>query len=138
MATKNLLTNAAAVSSVEQVYFSPVAVIPPYYDAPLSSIYCFLAKVDPWDDENDPPQPTQDQRYLKRTFKNMFVAKQITSNNISPVIQRINWETGTIYDFYRDSVDMFRLMVHYIIIFMLRTLMTKSLNVYGIIKQLQL
>ena len=109
MATKNLLTNAAAVSSVEQVYFSPVSVIPPYYDAPLSSIYCFLAKVDPWDDENDPPQPTQDQRYLKRTFKNMFVAKQITSNNISPVIQRINWETGTIYDFYRDSVDMFRL-----------------------------
>ena len=109
MATKNLLTNAAAVSSVEQVYFSPVSVIPPYYDVPLSSIYCFLAKVDPWDDENDPPQPTQDQRYLKRTFKNMFVAKQITSNNISPVIQRINWETGTIYDFYRDSVDMFRL-----------------------------
>ena len=109
MATKNILTNAAAVSSVEQVYFSPVAVIPPYYDVPLSSIYCFLAKVDPWDDENDPPQPTQDQRYLKRTFKNMFVAKQITSNDISPVIQRINWETGTIYDFYRDSVDMFRL-----------------------------
>jgi hypothetical protein len=109
MATKNLLTNAAAVSSVEQVYFSPVSVIPPYYDVPLSSIYCFLAKVDPWTDENDPPAPTQDQRYLKRTFKNMFVAKQITSNNISPVIQRINWETGTIYDFYRDSVDMFRL-----------------------------
>ena len=109
MATKNILTNAAAVSAVEQVYFSPVSVIPPYYDVPLSSIYCFLAKVDPWTDENDPPAPTQDQRYLKSVHKNMFVAKQITSNNISPVIQRINWTTGTIYDIYLDRDNMFEL-----------------------------
>ena len=39
MATKNLLTYNAKVSSVEEAYFSPVAVVPPYYDIPLSSLY---------------------------------------------------------------------------------------------------
>lgn len=107
MATKNLLTYNAKVSSVEEAYFAPVAVVPPYYNVPLSSLYCFLSKVDPWTDENDPPAPTQDQRYIKQVFKNMFVAKNITSNDISPVIKRVDWTTGVTYDYYRDNVDMF-------------------------------
>jgi len=107
MATKNLLTYNAKVSSVEEAYFAPVAVVPPYYAVPLSSLYCFLSKVDPWLDDNDPPTPTQDQKYIKQVFKNMFVAKNITSNDISPVIKRVDWTTGVTYDYYRDDVDMF-------------------------------
>jgi hypothetical protein len=107
MATKNLLTYNAKISSVEEAYFAPVAVVPPYYNVPLSSLFCFLAKVDPWLDENDPPAPTQDQRYIKQVFKNMFVAKNITSNDISPVIKRVDWTTGVTYDYYRDDLDMF-------------------------------
>lgn len=107
MATKNLLTYNAKVSSVEEAYFAPVAVVPPYYSVPLSSLYCFLSKVDPWLDDNDPPAPQQDQKYIKQVFKNMFVAKNITSNDISPVIKRIDWTTGVTYDYYRDDVDMF-------------------------------
>jgi len=109
MASNNLLTYNAKVSSVEQVYFSPVAVVPPYYTVPLSSLYCFLSKVDPWTDDNNPPAPTQDQKYIKQTFKNMFVAKNITSNDISPVVKRMDWTTGVTYDYYNDSVDMFAL-----------------------------
>lgn len=109
MASNNLLTYNAKISSVEQVYFSPVAVIPPYYTTPLSSLYCFLSKVDAWPDDNNPPSPTQDQKYLKQVFKNMFVVKNITSNDISPVIKRVDWTTGVTYDYYRDDVDMFAL-----------------------------
>jgi hypothetical protein len=109
MATKNLLTYNAKVSSVEQVYYAPVAVVPPYFDVPLSSLYCFLSKVDPWTDDNDPPQPTQDQKYIKQVFKNMFVVKNITSADLSPVIKRVDWTTGTIYDHYQDNLDMFAL-----------------------------
>ena len=108
MTTTNLLTYNAKVSSVEQVYFSPVAVVPPYYTIPLSSIYCFLSKVDPWTDDNNPPVPTQDQKYIKQVFKNMFVAKAVQSNELSPVIKRVNWTTGITYDYYRDDVDMFQ------------------------------
>ena len=109
MATKNLLTYNAKVSSVEEAYFSPVAVVPPYYSVPLSTLYCFLSKVDPWPDDNDPPTPTQDQKYIKQVFKNIFVVKNITSNDISPVIKRVDWTTGVQYDYYRDDVDMFAL-----------------------------
>jgi len=106
MANQTLLTYNAKVSSVEQLYFSPVAVVPPL-TSPLSSLYVFLSKVDPWTDDNNPPVPEQSQKYIKQTFKNIFAVKNITSNDLTPVIQRINWTSGNTYDFYSDDVDMF-------------------------------
>jgi hypothetical protein len=38
----------------------------------------------------------------------MFVAKKVLTNNISPVTQRYDWTTGTVYDYYQDSIDMFQ------------------------------
>ena len=107
MTYKTLLTYGAKVSSVEQVYYSPVAQLPQLPGIPLSSIYCVLAKNDPWTDENNPPQPTQDQTSVKQFLKRVFVAKLIESSNISPVIERINWVSGTVYDVYSDAVDIF-------------------------------
>jgi hypothetical protein len=69
--------------------------------------FAFLAQVDPWVDNNNPPTPTQDQKYIKSVFKNIFALKAINSNDVSPVIERINWTTGTIYDYYRDDINMF-------------------------------
>lgn len=106
MANKNLLTNQAKVVQVEQNYFSPTAVLPASNTIPLDTTYCFLSKVDPWNDDNDPPAPTGDTYYLKQTFKNMFAAKLVKTSDISPVIQRIDWTSGTVYDYYRDDVDM--------------------------------
>jgi len=107
MANKILIANGAKVSQVEQVYFSPVAVVPPFTEIPVSTMYCFLSKVEPWLDDQNPPVPTEDVRSIKQVFKNMFVAKKITSNDISPVIQRVDWESGAVYDYYDDTVDMF-------------------------------
>ena len=107
MANKNILTYNAKVTQVEQAYFSPVAVLPPPFGTSISTTYCFLSHNLPWPDDNDPPQPTQDQKYIKNIFKSIFVAKQIYSNDISPVIQRIDWTSGTTYDYYRDDVNMF-------------------------------
>ena len=107
MANKNLLTYNSKVTQVEQLYYAPVAVLPPPISLPISTIYCFLAHIDPWDDDNNPPQPAQDQKSLKNIFKSVFVAKQIYSNNISPVIQRVDWETNVVYDYYQDDINMF-------------------------------
>jgi hypothetical protein len=107
MANKNLLTYNAKVTQVEQTYFSPVAVLPAPFGTSISTTYCFLSHNLPWEDDNNPPQPTQDQKYIKDIFKNIFVAKQIYSNDISAVIERIDWTSGTTYDYYRDDVDMF-------------------------------
>jgi hypothetical protein len=106
MANKNLLTYNAKVTQVEQDYFAPVASVSGT-NVPISTMYCFLSRVLPWPNEENPVTPTQDQKAIKAIFKNMFVAKLINSSNISPVIERIDWVTGTVYDYYRDDVDMF-------------------------------
>jgi hypothetical protein len=105
MANKNLLTHGAESKSVEQLYFSPLSFLP-NTNLPVSSIYAFLAKVDAWPDIENPPNPTQDQLTIKKIFKNIFVIKKITNNSISAVIERIDWETNTIFDEYRDDIDM--------------------------------
>jgi hypothetical protein len=88
------------------VYYSPVAVLPQAANSAINSIYVALAKNDPWSDENNPPIPTQDQQYLKNFMKRIFVAKKVNISDISPVISRINWTTGTVYDYYQDTVNM--------------------------------
>lgn len=107
MPNKNILTYASRVNAVEQNYYAPAVTVPA---TGLSfSYYCFLAKVDPWADENNPDQPTQDQASLKRVFKNIFAVKKININDMSPVVERINWTTGTVYSYYQDNVDMLAL-----------------------------
>jgi hypothetical protein len=106
MANKNLLTYGAKVSQIKQDYYSPAAVVLPS-TLPLATTYCFLAKVDPWPDENNPTTPTQDQLNIKKVFKNIFAVKLINSSSISPVIPRVDWNAGTIYDYYRDDIDIF-------------------------------
>jgi len=107
MANKNLLTYGAKITQVEQLYYAPVATLPAPLSTAISTMYCFLAHVTPWDDDNDPPTVYQDQKSIKNIYKTIFVAKQIYSNDISPVIERYDWISNRSYDYYRDDVDMF-------------------------------
>lgn len=106
MANQSILTNYAKVSQIEQLYFSPSATLP-ITNQPINSIYVFLSQATAWTDDENPDVPTQDQQYLKSVFANMFVAKKVLSNNISPIAQRIDWTSGTVYQYYRDDIDMF-------------------------------
>lgn len=106
MANKNLLTNGAKVSQIDLLYYAPVAVVPPAITVPIHSYYCFLSKPTPWLDDSNPPAPTSDLKAIKQIQKNIFVAKQIKTSDISPVIQRIDWSYETIYDYFRDDEDM--------------------------------
>lgn len=111
MANQSILTYNAKVSQIEQLYFAPSATLP-LTNQPISSIYVFLSQALVWPDDNNPPTPTQDERYLKNVFKNMFVAKKVLANNISPVAQRIDWTSGHVYQYYRDDIDMFEVDVN--------------------------
>lgn len=75
----------------------------------LGTLYCALSKVEPWPVEEVPPAPEQTQYYIKNFFKNMFAAKKIGTSDMSPVIERINWASGTVYAHYDDRTDMFEL-----------------------------
>lgn len=106
MASNNLLTQYSRVIQSELMYYYPVITYPLNPNINLASMYCFLGKVDPWDDDNLPPVPLQDQKSIKNIFKNMFVIKQIQSGDITPVIARVDWTQGTTYDYYKDDVNM--------------------------------
>jgi len=106
MANQNLLTYGFNVSQIKQDYYSPSLVLSGT-TSPTESVYCFLAQVLPWTDDNNPDTPIQTQKYIKSVFNAMFVAKKISTNNITPVAQRIDWTANTNYAYYRDDVDMF-------------------------------
>ena len=107
-ANSSLLTYSSKLYEVLQYYFAPSSTAEESVDVP-NSLYAFLGRVTPWPDPFNPPPPTQDQYSIKNTFKNIIAAKKIISSDISPVIPRKDWATGTIYDYYDDRVDMFTL-----------------------------
>jgi hypothetical protein len=107
MANKNILTNGSKVSQIGLMYYAPVAVVPPYLTEPINVFYCFLAKPLTWDDNENPPVPATDLKSIKQVYKNMFIAKKIKTNDISPVIQRVDWTSGITYNYFQDDVDMF-------------------------------
>jgi len=107
MANKNLLVYGSKVAQVKQAYYSPSLVVRSDPTKSVAVTYCFLSKVDPWSDEGNPDVPTQDQKSIKKVFKNIFATKLLNSSDISPVIQRVDWNSGTVYDYYRDDTDMF-------------------------------
>lgn len=112
----NILTYQSKVVYVEQEYYTPTVIIPAT-GRPISLPYAFFSKVDPWPldattNSELPAQPTQDQKYLKSVYKNIFFVKQILSGDISPVIERIDWTSGTQYSYYQDNIDMMELNVN--------------------------
>jgi len=98
--TQSQLLSGSKINQVLQYYYSPT-------DGNPTSLYAFIGRVTPWDNEINPPVPLQDQYSTKQIFKDIIAAKLITSADISPVIPRIDWTTGTVYDFYTDTENMF-------------------------------
>jgi hypothetical protein len=83
-------------------YYSPNLIFKNSGDEFLN-LYCFIAKVDPWDNESVAPQPENSDLYLKNIYKNLIALKKINTNDICPVVQRIDWVSGTIYNQYSGS-----------------------------------
>lgn len=110
-ANNGILTYNSGVYQIGTNYYSPTVSIP-ITGEKLGTLYCFLSRIDPWTNESEPPQPQETQKYIKEVFKNMFVMKQITTNDMSPVIERIDWTSGETYSYYRDDVNMFELDVN--------------------------
>jgi len=101
-----ILTTYGSVVEVELTYFFAITASG-FTPNAQSTSYFFIGKPDQWPDDVNPPIPTQDQANIKKTFKHMFATKLITSSNMSPVVPRIDWTTGTVYTPYTDYDNMF-------------------------------
>ena len=66
--------------------------------------YTFVGRTTVWDDDNAPPEPidtTKQNTY--DPWDTMIAAKKITSADVSHVIPRYNWTSGTVYTQYNDN-----------------------------------
>lgn len=107
MSNPNLLLNNSKVSQIEANYFLPVAQV---YGNQVASIYAFMGQEDPWPTANNvevPSTPVDTEQYRKKIFKNMIAVKKVGINNISPVIQRVDWTANTVYAAYSDTSPIF-------------------------------
>ena len=68
--------------------------------------YLFIGKVDPWPNEAIPPAATDSDFYSSDTFRNAVALKRLETRNISLVVPRYNWTTGTTYVEYDPTVDL--------------------------------
>ena len=106
MSNKSSLAYGSKVSEVELYYFASSAVLPSANSVPLGTSYIFLSQIDAWPEANT-PVPQLDQKSIKQSYKNMFVAKLAQPTDFSPVVKRIDWTENTQYDYYTDEEDMF-------------------------------
>ena len=67
--------------------------------------YYFLGKTLTWSDEGTPPLPLESEEYAKETRQNIIIVKEIRPGDVSFVIPRVNWESGTVYDMYDDRIS---------------------------------
>ena len=68
-----------------------------------SNYYYFLGKTLSWDDELNPPYPIDSYAYERAVRNEIITMKQIGPSDISFVVPRRNWTSGTVYDMYDDE-----------------------------------
>ena len=110
-ANTGVVTYGGLTHEIQQ-YYDSVSVQLPGTNHTKTTKYAFLARVDPWDDPNTPqdeektpPIPQLTPANLKQVYKNMFVIKRVYPNDMSPMIDRIDWTSNTVYEYYRDDMD---------------------------------
>lgn len=65
--------------------------------------YFFVGRTTEWDDEESPETPVDSVRYDSTSHRNMLFVKKVRSSDAVPMIPRINWASGTVYDQYDDK-----------------------------------
>ena len=69
--------------------------------------YLFVGRVEPWADENLPPTPQNNYQTFNTTYDNMFAMKRIATTDSYHMIPKLNWASGSTYDYYRQDYSTF-------------------------------
>ena len=68
-----------------------------------SSYYYFLGQSLTWQDENNPPVPTDSLTYEHEVRNEIITIKEIKPSDVAFVIKRRDWASDVVYDMYDDS-----------------------------------
>jgi hypothetical protein len=95
MATSSLIKTALNNAVADGIYNELTSGYAKYY--------YFLGRTLRWEDELNPPFPIDSIDYENQTRTEMISIKQIKATDISYVVKRIDWASGTVYDQYDDQ-----------------------------------
>lgn len=69
-----------------------------------TKLYLFIGRSQAWPNSDTAPTPTDTIREsIYEPWRNMIAAKRITATNVSYVVPRYNWTSGTVYSEYDDT-----------------------------------
>lgn len=102
---RGLIPFSGYSQEVLKYYFTPNLIFKNSGDDYLN-LYCFISRIEPWDDENTPPTPPDNDFYMKSVYKNIIAMKKVNSNDISPVIERVDWKSGVTYAQYSSAKNL--------------------------------
>jgi hypothetical protein len=82
---------------------------------PLANVYIFLGRSLPWANTSNSAvlddvtitTPYDTTEYKNVVFRDGQILKRITSNDIQPVIPRVDWEANTVYVAYDQTANLF-------------------------------
>jgi len=69
-----------------------------------TSMYLYIARVSPWDDDNSPPTPSDSvQQTEYDSWKKMLAAKKLQGSDVTFAVPRYNWVNNTVYREYNTT-----------------------------------
>ena len=75
-----------------------------FSEAAPDYLYMFIARTRPWDDDQNPPTPSETVSYTEYDIWNSMIAmKRVLTADVSYAAPRYDWSSGTVYDQYASN-----------------------------------
>jgi hypothetical protein len=75
-----------------------------FSEASNTIMYLFIGKSTAFPDDNAPPTPVNSTANIEFTpWREMYGAKRVNSSDVTHAIERYDWTSGTVYDYYDDQ-----------------------------------
>lgn len=93
----SIVTKKFRLNIADQIYESFSETAPTRY-------YIYVSRVTPFTDDNNPPTPTDTVQNTEfDAYRDMVALKRVLASDVSYVVPRYNWTTGTVYKQYTDT-----------------------------------
>jgi len=75
-----------------------------FSETAATNMYLYIARVSAWDDDNDPPTPSDSVQEIDyNSWKKMLAAKKVQTSDVTFAVPRYNWTSGKIYREYDNT-----------------------------------
>jgi hypothetical protein len=72
-----------------------------------SYVYALMGKQNAWTNEATPDTPSENVDNINQYYRESYFAKQLSFNDASLVVSRINWESNTAYNTYESNTNFY-------------------------------